>query len=103
MESAFTEKVAVSVAETTASIVVESESVKVSPATIVWEVVQSESVNSVLEVVKQVAQVRVSEPPRATEPPPPKGPEVFIVREEFTNSALPIELFGKTTSPSPVE
>jgi len=43
----------------------------VSPAYEVW-------VNG-SEAVEQVEQVRVREPPRATDPPPPRGPVVFTV------------------------
>ena len=35
------------------------------------------------ENVEQVAQVSVSEPPRATEPPPARGPVVLTVSELF--------------------
>jgi len=102
IELAMTLKVAVSVAEVVALIVEESDNVRVSPELIVCGVVPSVKVNRSLVEVTQVEQVRVSVPPKATLPPPPRGEVVLTVTEEFTNSELPTEFAGKTTSPSPV-
>ena len=42
-------------------------------------------------LVTQVAQVRVRpDDPNAVDPPPPKGPEVLMVTEEFCSWALPM-------------
>ena len=62
-------------------------------------------------VVRQEAQVMVKDPPRETEPPPPSGAEVLMVRLELVNPALetvpkpkvvPAELTRRNWSAVPV-
>src|SRR6185369_5721775 len=43
------------------------------------------TVNNVPPEDRQVVQVRFKVPPRDTVPPPPNGPVVFSVKEEFAN------------------
>ena len=75
------------------------------PAAIVnvppWEILELEpevaaAVKRVEPLTKQVAQVRVNEPPRETAPPPPKGDEVLTVIDELAKSTL-------ATDPSTME
>jgi hypothetical protein len=99
-----TATVMVSVAEPVVVIPVPAAMVKVSPWEMVWlDPEVPAAVNKVPPETTQVPQVKVKVPPKDTAPPPPSGEVVLTVSDELTNSALPTELLGKTTSPSPVE